>query len=136
MCWLQSMLQMENLLNQTSFVKWFIVYLCYEKVKVLVAQSCPALRNLMDYSLPGSMEFSRWEYWSELPFLSPGHLPDPGIEPAISCIGMRFFITEPPRKPWLLCSASFFLESHAFVLSWHWCFITLLSYVFSHNKIK
>ena len=28
-----------------------------------------------------SMEFSRQEYWSGLPFLSPGDLPDRGIEP-------------------------------------------------------
>ena len=27
------------------------------------------------------MEFSRQEYWSGLPFLSPGDLSDPGIEP-------------------------------------------------------
>ena len=27
------------------------------------------------------MEFSRQQYWSELPFPSPGYLPDPGIEP-------------------------------------------------------
>ena len=31
---------------------------------------------------PLSMEFSRQEYWSGLPFPSPGDLPDPGIEPA------------------------------------------------------
>ena len=30
---------------------------------------------------PLSMGFSRQEYWSGLPFLSPGNLPDPGIEP-------------------------------------------------------
>ena len=30
---------------------------------------------------PLSVEFSRQEYWSGLPFLSPGNLPDPGIEP-------------------------------------------------------
>ena len=30
---------------------------------------------------PLSMGFSRQEYWSGLPFLSPGQLPDPGIEP-------------------------------------------------------
>ena len=37
----------------------------------------------MDCSPPGSssMEFSRQEYWSGLPFLSPGDLPDPGIGP-------------------------------------------------------
>ena len=28
-----------------------------------------------------SMEFSRQEYWSGLPFPTPGDLPDPGVEP-------------------------------------------------------
>ena len=28
-----------------------------------------------------SMGFSRQQYWSGLPFPSPGHLPDPGLEP-------------------------------------------------------
>ena len=30
---------------------------------------------------PLSMEFSRQEYWTELPFPTPGDLPNPGIEP-------------------------------------------------------
>ena len=49
-----------------------------------VAQSCPTLCDPMDSSLyqaPPSMGFSRQEYWSGLPFPSPGNLPDPGIEP-------------------------------------------------------
>ena len=48
-----------------------------------VAQSCPTLCNPMDCSLLGSSvwDFSRQEYWSGLPFPSPGDLPDPGIEP-------------------------------------------------------
>ena len=33
------------------------------------------------YEAPLSMEFSRQEYWSALPFPTPGDLPDPGIEP-------------------------------------------------------
>ena len=33
------------------------------------------------YQAPQSMGFSRQEYWSGLPFPSPGDLPDPGIEP-------------------------------------------------------
>ena len=33
------------------------------------------------HQAPLSMEFSRQEYWSRLPFFTPGHLPDPGIEP-------------------------------------------------------
>ena len=39
-----------------------------------------------------SMEFSRQEYWSGLPFPSPGNLPDPGIEPASPALAGRFFI--------------------------------------------
>ena len=35
------------------------------------------------YKAPLSMEFSRQEYWSGLPFPSPGDLPDPGIEPGL-----------------------------------------------------
>jgi len=46
-------------------------------------QSCPTLCNLMDCSLPGSssIEFSRQEFWSGLPFPSPVDHPNPGIEP-------------------------------------------------------
>ena len=33
------------------------------------------------YKAPPSMGFSRQEYWSGLPFPSPGDLPDPGMEP-------------------------------------------------------
>ena len=33
------------------------------------------------YKVPPSMEFSRQEHWSGLPFPSPGDLPDPGVEP-------------------------------------------------------
>ena len=49
-----------------------------------IPQSCPSLCNPMDSSLhqdPPSMGFSRQEYWSGLPFPSPGNLPDPGIKP-------------------------------------------------------
>ena len=49
-----------------------------------VTQSCLTLCDPMDSSLhqaPPSMGFSRQEYWSGLPFPSPGNLPNPGIEP-------------------------------------------------------
>ena len=35
------------------------------------------------YQAPPSMGFSRQEYWSGLPFPSPGELPNPGIEPGL-----------------------------------------------------
>ena len=40
----------------------------------------------MDCSLPGSMGFSRQEYWSGLPFPAPGNIPDPGIKPTSSAL--------------------------------------------------
>ena len=45
---------------------------------------------------PLSIEFSRQEYWSGLPFPSPGYLPDPGIENTSPVLTGGFFITEPP----------------------------------------
>ena len=51
---------------------------------------------------PLSMEFSRQEYWSGLPFPSPGDLPNPGIKPmslGAPVLAGRFFTTVPPGKP-------------------------------------
>ena len=48
---------------------------------------------------PLSMEFSQQEFLSELPFPSPGDLPDPGIKPAFPALAGRFFTSEPPGKP-------------------------------------
>ena len=47
------------------------------------AQSCPTFFTLWTVArqAPLSMGFSRKEYWSGLPFPSPGGLPNPGIEP-------------------------------------------------------
>ena len=55
---------------------------------------------------PLSLGFSRQEYWSGLPFPSPGDLPDPGkgsrdpgIKHASLALVGGFFTTEPPEKP-------------------------------------
>ena len=45
------------------------------------------------HQAPLSMEFSRQESWSRLPFLSPGALSDPGIKPESPALTGRFFIT-------------------------------------------
>ena len=45
-----------------------------------------------------SMEFSRQEYWSRLPFPPPGDLPEPAIEPMSPAFAGGFFTTEPPGK--------------------------------------
>ena len=70
-------------------------------VKVLTAQSCPTLCNPMDCSLAGPFvhEFSRQEYWIELPFPFPGDLPDPGIEPWSPALQADSLLSELPGKP-------------------------------------
>ena len=44
------------------------------------------------------MGFPRQGYWSGLPCLTPGDLPDLGMEPVFPALVGTFFTTEPPRK--------------------------------------
>ena len=44
------------------------------------------------------MEFSMQEYWSELPFPSPGDLPNPGIKLVSPALAGLFFTTESPAS--------------------------------------
>ena len=46
-----------------------------------------------------SMEFSRLEYWSELPFPSPGDLPNPGIESRSPALWADSLPAAPQGKP-------------------------------------
>ena len=50
------------------------------------------------YQAPRSMNFPRQEYWSGLPFPSPGDLPNPGIEPGAPALQTDALPSEPPRK--------------------------------------
>ena len=54
----------------------------------------------MDCNLPGSsvVEFSRQEYWSGLPFPSPGDLPDPGIKPRFPVLQADSLPFEPHKN--------------------------------------
>ena len=66
---------------------------------------------------PLSMQFPRQEYWSGLPFPSPGDLPNPEIEPAfpavqvVSCIAGRF------STNWAVCLEYFPSRSRMSVFS-------------------
>ena len=51
---------------------------------------------------PLSMGFSRQEHWNELPFPSPGDLPEPETEATSLALAGGFFTTEPPEKPALV----------------------------------
>ena len=52
------------------------------------------------HQAPASMGFSRREYWSGLPFPSPGDLPDPGIEPRSPALQADALTSEPPGNPY------------------------------------
>ena len=64
-----------------------------------VTQSCPTLCDpwIVAHQAPPSMGFSRQEYWSGLPFPSPGDLPDPGIEPRSPTLQAGALTSAPPR---------------------------------------
>ena len=51
------------------------------------------------HQAPPSMGFTRQEYWSGLPFPSPGDLPNPGIEPRSPTLQADALTSEPPGKP-------------------------------------
>ena len=53
----------------------------------------------VDHQAPLSMGFLKQEYWRGLPFLSPGDLPDPGIELASPALASKFFASELLGKP-------------------------------------
>ena len=72
---------------------------------VLVVQSLSSVQLFVTpwtvaHQAPLSMGFSRQEYWSGLPFLSPGNLPDPGIKPWSSALQVDSLATEAPGKPY------------------------------------
>ena len=73
------------------------------------------------------MGLPRQKYWSGLLFPSPGHLPNPGIEPAFPAGG--FITTEPPGKPHPLYYNAFnsspVTEAVSLIKLVHFAYITL-----------
>ena len=67
-------------------------------------QSCPTLCYSMDCNTSRFLWFSRQDYWSGLPFPSPGNLPDPGIKLTSPTSAGGFFTTEPPESESVSCS--------------------------------
>ena len=64
---------------------------------------------------PLSMGFSRQEYWSRMPFPSPGDLPNTGIKPVSlvsPALAGRFFTTKPLGKSELIFVVDFFLAAY------------------------
>ena len=87
------------ILETWQFLKKLNIYL-HSDSDSEVAQSCPTLCDPMAvaHQAPPSMGFSRQEYWSGLPFPSPGDLPDPGIEPRSPTLQADALTSAPPGK--------------------------------------
>ena len=79
---------------------FFYIYSFFVKVKVKLL-SCVRLFATpwtVAHQAPPSMGFSRQEYWSGLPFPSPGDLPDPGIEPRSPSLQADALTSGPPKS--------------------------------------
>ena len=90
----------ENFILLVHLACWVV-----EKYMCLRSLSCVQLFETpwtVACQAPLSMEFSKQECWSRLPFPPPGDLPDPGIKPVSSgslALAGWFFITESPGNP-------------------------------------
>ena len=69
---------------------------------------------------PLSMGFPRQEYWSGLPFSTPGHLPDPGIKPCASCNGRQILYHWDTREALLASSMNWEVSAHLLVYAFCW----------------
>ena len=74
------------------------------KHRITTCQSLSSVRGFVNpwtvaHQAPLSMGFPRQEYWSGLPFPSPGNLPDPGIELRSPALQADSLLSEPPGKP-------------------------------------
>ena len=68
----------------------------WKKVKSLSRVWIFATQWTAAHQTPPSMGFSRQEYWSGLPFPSPGNLPDPGIKLGSPALQAGALLSEPP----------------------------------------
>ena len=83
------------------------------KVKLLSRVRLFVTPWTVDYQASLPMGFSRQEYWSGLPFPSPGDLPKPGIEPRSPALWADALPSEPSGNPILKliqCPRYYFLE--------------------------
>ena len=101
---------------------WFFLKLRYNLLTVFQVKakslSCIWLFVtpwIVAYEIPPSMEFSRQECWSALPFPSPMDLPDPGIEPgspALQADSFTVWVTREVPQQCFKCTAKWFSYTH------------------------
>ena len=84
---------------QLSRIHWVVSKWAWKKLKSLSRVWLFATPWTAAYQAPPSMGFSRQEYWSGLPFPSPGDLPNPGIKSRSLALQTDALPSEPPGKP-------------------------------------
>ena len=108
-----------TLLTKVSIVKWSEV-----KRRSLSCVQLFATPWTVAYQAPSSMRFSRQEYWSGLPFPSPGDLPEPGIKPGSLTLRADALTSEPPGKAMVFKVVMYRCESLGHKEGWalkNWC---------------
>ena len=90
-------IEVEFLSSLRKFNYWYISLIVAFKLSE-VAQSCLTLCDFA-YQAPQPVGFSRQEYWSGLPFPSPGDQPHPGIEPDSPELQADALPSKPPGLP-------------------------------------
>ena len=117
---LKSLLQHHNskasILQRSAF---FMVQLSHPYVKVKLLSHVRLFVTLSPWTVahqaPPSMGFSRQEYWSGLPFPSPGDHPNPGIEPRSPTLQADALTSGPPGKPCMTTGKTITLTRWTFV---------------------
>ena len=90
-----------------------VIHRCFHYEWVKVAQSCPTTCNPMvcPWNSPHK------EYWTGLPFPSPGDIPNPRIKPRSPALQADFLLSEPPGKPHSHQLVAVFLQANKYLHS-------------------
>ena len=104
------------------------ILICLYIVVVWFLSCLPLFCDPMDCSPPGfsvHARMPRQEYWSGLPFSSPGHLPDLELEPLSPALAGRFFSTEPPGKSIYVC---IYMNTYMYICAFFFRFFSHIDY--------
>ena len=93
-----------SLPSQNIWIRFYSFIAKYLQLPFYVLKSLSPVRlfvtpRTVAYQASPPLGFSKQEYWSGLPFPSPGDLPDPGIEPRSPALQADALPSEPPGKP-------------------------------------
>ena len=86
---------------------------------MLVAQSCPTLFDPIAHQAPLFIEFSRQDYWSGLPFPSPGESSQPRDRTWSPTLEADILPSEPPGKPlYMFKTLDIYYNANFKVIEW------------------